>query len=51
MKKYKSPAMTIGKIQAEDVILTSGEITTAEMPNTTFTGAEQLDTQNFSIFD
>lgn len=51
MKKYTSPEMTIVKIQAEDVILTSGEITTAEMPNTTFNGAEQLDTQNFSIFD
>ena len=51
MKKYTSPEMTIVKIQAEDVILTSGEITTAEMPNTTFTGAEHLQSQDFSIFD
>lgn len=50
-KKYTSPEIKIVKFEAEDIIQTSGTITTTSMPKTTFEGAEQLQNQDFSIFD
>ncbi len=47
-KKYTSPEIKIVKFESEDIIQTSG--ITAEQPKS-FTGAEQLQTQDFSIFE
>ena len=49
VKKYISPEINIIKFEAEDIIQTSGIITNS-MPKS-FDKAEQLQTQNVSIFD
>ena len=48
-KKYISPEIKIVKFEAEDIIQTSG-IITADKPKS-FTGAEQVQPQDFSIFE
>lgn len=48
-KKYTSPEMIIVNFEAEDIIQTSGIIAVSEPKS--FTGAEQLQTQDFSIFE
>lgn len=49
-KKYISPEIKIAKFESEDILTTSGIITIADQPKS-FTNADQLDTQDFSIFD